>query len=73
MDSRHGGGEQPCGGFDAALLVIHDETHAMVAGVLHFTNQPDITNRSGPEDLANRRTQQDERLGPLHIYDFQSL
>ena len=43
----HGGGEQPCGGLDAALLGALDQPQAMVVGVFHFTHQIEITSGGG--------------------------
>src|SRR5712692_5100009 len=45
-DGRHSGGEQACGGFDAALFSALDQTKPMVVGILHLTHQIEITGGS---------------------------
>ena len=53
-DGGHGGGEQTCGGFDAALLGALHQSQAMVVSVFHFTNQIEIASGGGPGDRIVR-------------------
>ena len=46
-DRGHGGSEEPCGGFDPALLGAFDEPQAMVVSVFHFTNQNEVRGGHG--------------------------
>src|SRR2546422_7876566 len=45
-DRGHGGGKQPCSGFDAALLGALDQPQSMVVCVFHLTHQIEITGES---------------------------
>src|SRR5437899_5696823 len=45
-DRGHGGGKQPCSGFDAALLGALDQPQSMVVGVFHLTHQIEIADGS---------------------------
>src|SRR5713226_1797117 len=56
-DRGHGGGEEPRGGFNPALLGAFHQPQTMVVGVFHLTHQIEVTrgSRHGGQLLAAAR------------------
>ena len=55
VEARHGGSEEPSGGFDAASSGGLDQAQAMVVSVSHFTNQVEVGGGHGGRILRAAR------------------